>query len=382
MSQLFSTPGKRGSRNGVLNLAAGTLWYAPRSFSMARFLGPSYSLRCVLFHDISDTDSPFTRGLGVTTTRKNFELALRFITSYYTPVSLQDIIDGRPLPHRPVLVTFDDAYASVAEFAVPLCSSLGVPTVFFINASCLDNQELALDNLVCYAANVCGLDAINTAIRAVQNTKNLQVGSLTEVFSQFLPSISLSTRAAFRNSLLQLVEVNEDKLSANACLYLSSQQLRDLQILNCEIGNHTHTHVHCRSLSTKEFVAEIDQNREELELITGRKIRSFSVPYGSSIDLTNDLLRHLQQSGYEAAFLSESLANSAQTHRLQLNRVSLKASDDAALFSEIEVLPRLRAIRNSTRRSDLRLALPAGRQGYLGKDTGASTAVPKRSPGL
>ncbi len=179
-----------GSRRTALNTAAGTLWYVPGSFKLVRVLGPRYSLRCVLFHDVSDTESSFTRGLGGTITRKNFEAALRFLTKHYTPVSLQEVLssfDGRPLPPRPVLVTFDDAYASVSEFAAPLCSKYGVPAIFFVNAACLDNRQLALDNLVCYAFNVFGLNTINAAIRAVKGCENLAVHSLAEVFARFFP---------------------------------------------------------------------------------------------------------------------------------------------------------------------------------------------------
>ena len=93
---------------------------------------------------------------------------------------------GRCQP-RPVLVTFDDAYASVSEFAAPLCSKFGVPAVFFVNGACLDNRQLALENLVCYVANVFGLDTVNAAIRSVEGTRDLEVRSLTEVFSRFLP---------------------------------------------------------------------------------------------------------------------------------------------------------------------------------------------------
>ena len=79
----------------------------------------------------------FHKGTGWSRSRaKHFEAALKFITRHYTPVSLQDVIadsDGRALPPRPVLVTFDDAYASVREFAAPLCSKFGVPAVFFVN---------------------------------------------------------------------------------------------------------------------------------------------------------------------------------------------------------------------------------------------------------
>ncbi len=143
----------------------------PGRFGIARLFGPSYSLRCVVFHDISAAESPFTRGMGVNVTPTDFEAALRFLTRHYNPVAFRDVLadsDGRSLPPRPVLVTFDDGYASVIKWAAPLCKKFGVPAVFFLNAAFLDNHHLAPDNLVCYAANVLGMETINAAARAVK----------------------------------------------------------------------------------------------------------------------------------------------------------------------------------------------------------------------
>jgi hypothetical protein len=100
-------------------------------------------------------------------------------------------------------------------------------------------------------------------------------------------------------------------------------------------------------LSAADFAGEIDRNKAVLEATTGTKVRSFSVPYGSSADLTSDLVAHLQRSGYEAVFLAEGRANSSRAHRSRLDRVSIRASMDAAFFSEIEILPRLRTMRSS-----------------------------------
>jgi peptidoglycan/xylan/chitin deacetylase (PgdA/CDA1 family) len=350
MSMQFQTTTPQvSSRRTALNAAAGTLWYVPGSFKLVCALGPQYSLRCVLFHDISDTESVFTKGLAGTITRKKFEAALEFLTEHYNPVSLQDIIasfHGHALPARPVLVTFDDAYASVSEVAAPICAKFGVPAVFFVNGSCLDNRQLALDNLVCYVANVFGLETINATIQTVEGHEDCEVRSLAEVFGRFLPHISLSARKAFQSRLVEVSRIRDGELAGDAGLYLSSKQLRDLASFNFEIGDHTYGHVHCRSLLAGEFAEEIDRNRTRLELVSGKKIRSFSVPYGSSGDLTPDLENHLKRSGYEAIFLAEGCANSAHTDLGRLDRVSLRSTDDAALFSEVEVLPRLRTIRN------------------------------------
>jgi len=337
-----------GSRT-ALDLAGRALWRIPGCFDIARLLGPSFSLRCVIFHNISDAESSLTKGMGVTVTRANFESALRFFTEHYTPVSLQEVLeqsDGHRLPPRPVLVTFDDAYASVVEFAAPLCRKFGVPALFFVNAAFLDNQGLALDNLVCHVANSLGLDAVNAAIRAVDGKERIQVQSLSEVFSLFLPSISLPARRGFCDALVQLGGISEQDLARAARLYLTSKQLRELGSFNFEIGNHTYAHVNCRSLLESDYDEEVTRNKTVLEDISERPVRSFSVPYGSSADLTPALSAHLRSTGHEAVFLAESVANPQGADLFRLNRVSVKGQSDAELFSEIEMLPRLRMLRN------------------------------------
>jgi len=103
------------------------LWRMPAKFSVVKVLGRKYSLRCVLFHHISDQASPFTDGLGVNVTRKDFEARIRFCRGTMTPLTWRCCLQlgtVRFFPRRPVLVTFDDAYASVAEVAAPICRSI------------------------------------------------------------------------------------------------------------------------------------------------------------------------------------------------------------------------------------------------------------------
>jgi peptidoglycan/xylan/chitin deacetylase (PgdA/CDA1 family) len=348
-----------------MNLAAEALWGMPGCFEMARILGPSYSLRGVVFHHISGEESPFTRGMNVTTTPRKFEEALRFLTTYYTPVRLDDVLaesDGRELPRRAVLVTFDDAYASVVEVAAPLCRKFGVPAIFFVNAASLDNQRLAVDNLVCYVANTMGMETINAAARAVSDSIS-QMHSLSEVFKNFFPSITLAEREVFLEALRQLGRVSEPRMAEEAGLYLTSKQLCELAPFNFEIGNHTYSHVRCRSLSQEDLGSQIDRNKAELEAISGTRVRSFSLPYGSSADLTSDLAAHLARSGHKAVFLSESVANPRGADPSHLDRISLQADSDDTFFFEIDVLPRLRAIRNRLFRSTRQDPSFGGRHG-------------------
>jgi len=351
VSTLFhSDLSEGGSQYATLKLAARTLWRMPGRFSIARLFGPSYSLRCVVFHDISASESPFTRGIGVSITPDKFEAALRFLTRYYTPVSLQEVLancDGQGLPPRPLMVTFDDGYASVMEWAAPLCSKFGVPAVFFLNAAFLDNHRLAPDSLVCFVANVLGMETINAAVRIVKGADTPKLNCMAEVSSRFFPTISLAERGVFLDALAHLGRINEHQLAEEARLYITRKQLCELASLGFEIGNHTYTHVRCRSLTTGDLAEEVDRNKADLEAASGKKVRSFSVPYGSSKDLSRDLVAHLRLSGHEVAFLSESAANLRGANQFHFDRVAMQAANDGTLFFQIEVLPRLRATRNS-----------------------------------
>jgi peptidoglycan/xylan/chitin deacetylase (PgdA/CDA1 family) len=316
---------------------------------MAQFLGRNSSLRCMVFHNITDEETPFTAGIGVNTSPQEFEATLGFIKKYYSPVSLQDLLgnrNGRKLPSNALLLTFDDAYASVAEIAAPLCKQQNIPAVFFVNAAFVDNRRLAPDNLVCYVVDRYGLDPLNAAVRGVFGEKLPVPRSLAEVFGTFFPALSLAERDTFLDALKQLTGIDEQKLAIEARLYLTRQQVCSLPSYGFEIGNHTFTHTHCRSLSGEELESEVKSNKTELEATSGTPIRAFSQPYGSSKDVTPELARILRQSGHEAVFLSESTANPRNLDLFRLDRVNCGTRKTETLFFDLEVMPRLRVIRN------------------------------------
>lgn len=321
----------------------------PSRFGFARLLGPSYLLRCVVFHNVVSEGSPFTKGMWVDTTPEQFEAKLRFLSQHYTPVRLADVLSaesGHALPPRAILVTFDDAYASVAEIAAPLCAKYRVPAAFFGNAAFLDNRQLAPDNFVCYVANEMGMAPINAAARVVRGERELPLRSMDEVFSALFPILSLAERKSFLDALAREAQVDPARLAAEARLYLTREQLVGLAAHGFEIGNHTYTHVRCRRLSAEEVTREVDRNKAELEALTRRPVRSFSMPYGSSADFTPELERHLRAAAYEAVFFSESVANGRRADPFHLDRVSTRTAGDDTFFFEMEVMPRLRALRN------------------------------------
>src|SRR5271165_7323146 len=180
------------------------IWRLPFRFGVASCLGSGYLLRCVLFHNVADEPSEFTYGLGSTVPKQEFENVIRFLAKHYTPVGLSDILvenKDKKFPRPPVLVTFDDAYASVALEAAPILKRYGVPAVFFVNASAVGNSEMLVDNLICYVANTSGLESISSAAKGIAGCENLKFNSLDEVFTEFLCKLPQTAVREFRSAL-------------------------------------------------------------------------------------------------------------------------------------------------------------------------------------
>lgn len=326
------------------------LWRLPFHFQIASLAGPSYSVRCLLFHDVANRTSDFTKGLNVTIGIEDFESSIKFISENYSPIGLQDLIEsfkGKALPHRPALVTFDDAYASVALNAAPILRRYSIPAVFFIASSLVGNEGFGLDNLVSYAVNTLGMGAVNMAAIGVTNLNHQRCDSVEQIVDRLLPSMSQKQIQKFRENLSAALRTNTRDLARKNHLYVSAEQLRSLTREGFEIGNHTFSHVFCRSLTGVEMSKEIYESKARLESIVGSRVRAFSVPYGSPQDLTEDLLRHLELSGHEAVFLARSRVNTRKTKLNRLNRIDVRGGSAGELFADIEVLPRLRHLADS-----------------------------------
>lgn len=331
----------------IREIAGRALWALPRPFALADLLDRGYGLRSVLFHHLAETDGPLTRGLGVTLSPSRFEDRLRFVLRHFAPVSLQQVLAGDSLPPRAILVTFDDAYGSVPRVAAPILARLGIPAVFFVNAGLLENRRVALDNLVCFAANQVGFSLLQDAAERGAG-ESLRAHDIHEVLLQFVPSLSRHAQAGFRGALEAAVGADALERARRETLYATEREICDLAAAGIEIGSHSLTHSWCRSLlSDDDLREELELNQRELERITGRPIRSFSVPYGSSRDLTGRVRSTLRALGNQSTFLVEGRANRREDVPGLVDRVSLRGASDAASFLEIEVLPRLRSLRRS-----------------------------------
>jgi peptidoglycan/xylan/chitin deacetylase (PgdA/CDA1 family) len=329
-------------------LAGWTFWAMPWRFSVAAALGRRYGLRCVVFHEIADAESPFTRGLGVTVAPARFEAYVRFLARHYVPVTLDRVLQGGELPERAVLVTFDDAYASVARVAAPLLSKHGVPAAFFVNAGFVGNEDLGFDNVLSYVHETKGLALLKDAAASIGGGADAAVW-LDDLILKYTSRLKPAEVAAYRAEVVRRAGISTQALAREARLYMDEADLRSLAAHGVAVGSHTFSHPWCRSLDAAAMEREIAGNVRRLAELGAPAAPAFAVPYGSPTDATPALRAELARGGCRAVFVVRGLPNAPVADLANVDRVSVHSQSDPDAFLELEVLPRLRVVRSRMR---------------------------------
>lgn len=287
---------------------------------------------CVLHHHIGEA-TDCEDGLGVATARAAYEAQIDRLLRDYTPIDLTTLLSGR-LPPRPLLFTFDDNYRSVLDAAREVLHPRGIPAVLFVNPGLLGARSLALDNTVAWAARTVGLKRLCDDLGIAQRE------SISEVIGRDLAMKTVEQRMAIRDQIVRLAGRPEEIKRSRI---LETDELRELIGLGIEIGNHTMSHSQCRTLTGEELRSEIVGAKEKIEAITGQEVRAFSVPYGNSRDLTEDVLRTARESGHKAIFLVHARSNARRPAPDIWYRTSLHNEEPGVLDRKLVYLPALRS---------------------------------------
>lgn len=109
--------------------------------------------------------------------------------------------------------------------------------------------------------------------------------------------------------------------------YLRREEIRDLEGMGIEVGNHTHTHPDLRGLDAGTIADEIRTCQDRLAEITGYRPRHFVFPNGRYSPTACAVIR---ECGLEAACTGRFGVNGPGTDPFRLRRLTLERGDTAA----------------------------------------------------
>ncbi len=252
-----------------------------------------------------------------------FERHLRYLAQNFKVLPLREIaqslIESQPLPEKTAAITFDDGYKDNYLHAYPLLKKYGLPATIYLTAGHIEKDELFWWDKVSYLVE-------HTSLKALELP---QIGSLD--FSS-RPK-KRQAIAHIRKTLKTWREVDKQELIDNLAksagvvippgtaknLFLTWQEVKQMQAGGIELGAHGVTHANLTNLALPQAENEIVLSKKIIEEELQAHVLSFSYPNG---DFSGELSEIVKKSGYMyAAVVGGKLVNN-KSNPFELPRVS------------------------------------------------------------
>ncbi|NPU85316.1 MAG: polysaccharide deacetylase family protein [Syntrophaceae bacterium] len=333
------------------------------SYTRRQFRDTKWRAVILLYHRVTELS---TDPQLLSVTRDNFARHLQVMKKHGKVVSLRRIADAIPscsLPARSIAITFDDGYSDNLHNALPLLEQSHCPATFFISTGYVDRgREFWWDELdrVLLQPGLLPrtLDlkidgssyswTLNDA--TYYNESDYQQNRLWNVLESDAPT----SRQHIYRSICQLIQplgdaerqgiINEFLKWAGAepiCRpthgILSEKEIKRLSESRlAEIGSHTMSHPVLSKLNLDMQRVDIGENKAQLEKIIGRPVNSFSYPFGTETDYTDDTVSLVRQAGFQCACSNFPGVVSRDSDSFQLPRCLIRNWSDEEFEHRLE----------------------------------------------
>ncbi|WP_285739002.1 polysaccharide deacetylase family protein [Kitasatospora phosalacinea] len=237
-----------------------------------------------------------------------------------TPVSVQDVeralAEGRPLPPRSVLVTFDDPDRTVLRHALPELVARRVPAAAFVIAELVGTEKPFWWHEAAFLARHGG--------RARMLPGGADPGRVLALLKAMPDPDRRRSLAELRVSAHRRPPVQEQLRPEDLCT------LRDADVA---VGNHTLGHPSLRRCDEATVHAEITGAHRALTRWLGEAPSAFAYPDGGFDERADAVLRRL---GYRLGFLSDHrLGPRLPAHPLRISRLQVDSTTSTRRFDTI-----------------------------------------------
>jgi peptidoglycan/xylan/chitin deacetylase (PgdA/CDA1 family) len=272
-------------------------------------------------------DEPHPGVYGITPAQLRTQIeALAPLGTFVSLAELDAAVRGAAaLPERAIVLTFDDGFREHVEHALPVLDAMHVPAIFYVNthpteaAVVSPHHKVHLLRAHTPPAQFVAL-LIDEAARH-NTTINLDDPRWDDAKTQyrydepevsrlkFLLNVGIPTtlRDPIVDALFARVFPDAEAEMSHR-LYCDADQFRLLGDRNL-LGNHGHRHLPLGQLSLEEAAHQLDRCRQLLLQWTGRRVETFSYPFGSRSATSSAVGALATQQGYRFGFTMERAFN-------------------------------------------------------------------------
>lgn len=232
-----------------------------------------------------------------------FYQIMKWINERYDIVSIDDLFSSKKTK-RKAAVTFDDAYLSVMEEAIPILIDLKIPSTIYLNGCNLDNLMFWRDKIRYIINN--GL--VSEFVKFIESTGNYKLSLNNEKFYRNTKAPNVNSKWLDGQLNIFFSKMKERSIPdfPKYCIHKTNQINQDPLV---SYGNHTYHHYVLSSLTKEEQRTEIQKNHKILQKLNINISKIFSIPFGGMEHINHETFEILKDENYKGILFSNNIVN-------------------------------------------------------------------------
>lgn len=257
----------------------------------------SDKLLVVIYHDVDENPSEFSRRYELNVLPRVFEEQIKFYKNHFNIINAHQLISG-DWTGPAVFITFDDGMQSFFNMAVPILKKHGVPSTIFLNMGPIKGE-------IFYSSLVTMLKRDPEFIKVLHGVKDFR-SVKPMIVNQYIKE------SKNRDELLLKLKRFEGK-------FASEGDLKDVPTDLVSFGSHLYNHYNALTLTEEELTDSYLRNEAELKRYANY-VPLFAYPFGTPCfsSKTDKIIKTL---GAKKVFSSTPGFNSR--HEYNMKRVSM-----------------------------------------------------------
>jgi len=303
---------------------------------VARWFGRD-RLTVLAYHRVVDPTAAGFVGFAqnASASPESFADQMRLVASEYNPVSVHDVagaVEGRPLPDRALLVTFDDGYRDNHDLALPTLTEHSIPAVIFLATDHIGSHDPFWWDRVAWIFETAGPGEEELPVLGQASWE-----STREMATKWIVAAKLLTESEKAVAIDDLADVLDapEVGSTFAASNLDWDMVRSMQDRNIAFGAHTCTHPILSRVDLDTARVEVARSVERVAKETGQMPVAFAYPNGLPGDYPDAVVEIVSQTGIDLGFtLSPGPARRREYSGdpLRIPRVYVHHNDDLVSF--------------------------------------------------
>jgi peptidoglycan/xylan/chitin deacetylase (PgdA/CDA1 family) len=279
---------------------AGSTWRRSLLRVCGRWIGNVYRPPAGLLlpsgHIVGDVTPDHVRHLFKIPSFTKFKADIEFLARHYEPLALPELertgyspCERQPPKH--FVLSFDDGMREVYDVIAPFLRAKGIPAIFFLNSTTIDNKKLMWRHKVSLliAASQRHPENIPPQLRSQPGkTVPAKLRSLRFSDERILDDLAVSLDLDFENYL------------RNKLPYLTTPQVLELARQGFEFGSHSARHPYFSEIPVQSQEQEISQSVHFIRAL-GLPCRYFAFPFDDN-GVSTFLFEYMRDLGIALSF--------------------------------------------------------------------------------